>query len=232
MHPAPDWVFLDAGGTLLSPEPSVGAVYARAGAAHGLPDDPAGLDDAFRVAWGRADRGRPPRERWGDEAGCRAFWRALVEDVFDQIRYPGDRESCFAAVYAAFERPEAWHVPPDVRPALRELQARGLVLGVISNWDHRLPALLDRLGLAPFFALIVASADGETEKPDPAFFTDACRRAGVDPARALHVGDRRDLDVEPARAAGLTAWLIDRADADDGPDRLRRLTDIAGRLPL
>ena len=75
MPALPEWVFLDAGGTLLQPHPGVGAIYARFGAVHGLDAGSDRLETAFRVAWGRADRRGSPRERWGDESTCLRFWR-------------------------------------------------------------------------------------------------------------------------------------------------------------
>ena len=228
----PEWIFLDAGGTLITPRPSVGGVYARAGAAHGLTADVTQLDQAFAHAWETADRDPSPARRWGEEADCRRFWRGIVEPIFDRVSFAGDREACFAACYEAFEQRDAWTVFDDVRPALRDLTTRGIPLGVLSNWDYRLPRLLDQLGLAAAFALVQTSATEEVEKPDPRFFALACRRAGVDPARALHVGDRRDLDVLPARAAGLTALRLARGATAAAADEIRSLGDLVDRLPF
>ena len=232
MSAPPEWIFLDVGGTLIAPRPSVGGVYARAGAAHGLTPDAARLDRAFAEAWSTSARDQPPAQRWGEDEGCRRFWRGIVDGVFDRVRFGGDREACFAACYEAFERAEAWTVFDDVRPALVALTARGLPLGVLSNWDHRLPGLLDRLGLAASFALVQCSATEEVEKPDPHFFTLACRRAGVEPERALHVGDRRDMDVLPARQAGLSALWLARGGEAAADDEIRSLGEILDRLPF
>jgi putative hydrolase of the HAD superfamily len=45
----------------------------------------------------------------------------------------------------------------------------------------------------------------------------------------LSVGDRHDLDVLPARAAGLQAVHLDRLDAGptDEPHRIKSLRDLA-----
>src|SRR5207253_960528 len=45
------FVYFDAGGTLIAPDPSVGAVYARAGAPHGLAASGPAMEDAFRQRW-------------------------------------------------------------------------------------------------------------------------------------------------------------------------------------
>ena len=53
----------------------------------------------------------------------------------------------------------------------------------------------------------------------------------MEPAEALHVGDSPRDDVEGARAAGLSALLLDRDDRHtSSPDRITTLMDIPRRL--
>lgn len=95
---------------------------------------------------------------------------------------------------------------PDVRPALARLRAAGLRLGVAGNQPASSEALLHALGLG--LEVCLSSASLGAAKPDPSFFTRLCERVRVMPGQALYVGDRLDLDVRPARAAGLrTAHL-------------------------
>ena len=47
------------------------------------------------------------------------------------------------------------------------------------------------------------------EKPDPRIFHLALERAGVAAAEAVYVGDLYSVDVVGARAAGLSAILMD-----------------------
>jgi putative hydrolase of the HAD superfamily len=91
---------------------------------------------------------------------------------------------------------------PGVREALERLRAHGLALAVVSNWDVGLHDHLEQLGLRPYFATVVTSAEAGVEKPDPAVFRLALERLGVDPARALHVGDD-GADEAGAAAAGM-----------------------------
>ncbi|GMU63981.1 MAG: hypothetical protein AMXMBFR36_02550 [Acidobacteriota bacterium] len=113
-----------------------------------------------------------------------------------------------------------------MRPALAALGEAGVRLAVISNFDERLPRLLERLDLASQFEVIVWSQAVGVEKPHPRIFETALERLGVAPARALHVGDRAREDVEGALGAGLAALRIDRAgDAD-----LAALTELPARL--
>jgi putative hydrolase of the HAD superfamily len=87
-------------------------------------------------------------------------------------------------------------------PALEQLRSAGLALVCISNWDISLGEQLAGLGLARFFAAVVTSAEASAPKPEPRPFRLALQRAGVEPSRALHIGDG-DADRDGARAAGL-----------------------------
>jgi putative hydrolase of the HAD superfamily len=109
-----------------------------------------------------------------------------------------------------FGNPAHWSVYPDVVPVLDELGRRGTVLAVVSNWDSSLPRLLDRLELTSRFSAIVVSALAGVSKPSPRIFEEALARTGVAASEVLHVGDHPAEDYEGARAAGLSALLLDR----------------------
>jgi putative hydrolase of the HAD superfamily len=62
---------------------------------------------------------------------------------------------------------------------------------VTSNFDSRLPAILDGLGLAGLFDSLFVSAQLGVAKPQPAIFDAIARRFRLtDPRQILHVGDR------------------------------------------
>jgi putative hydrolase of the HAD superfamily len=103
------------------------------------------------------------------------------------------------------------NVPDFVRPTLGALRAKGYRLVVVSNANGTLHSAFERLGLSRFFDVIVDSAEEGVEKPDPRLFELALRRAGATADRALHVGDMYHVDVVGARAAGLSALLVDEA---------------------
>jgi FMN hydrolase / 5-amino-6-(5-phospho-D-ribitylamino)uracil phosphatase len=80
-------------------------------------------------------------------------------------------------------------------------------LGVITNGDGKLQrAKWLRLNLG--IELVVISAEFGFEKPDPRIFARACSLAGVAANEAVFVGDRLDVDVAGAKAAGIRAvWF-------------------------
>lgn len=57
---------------------------------------------------------------------------------------------------------------------------------------------------------IATSAEWGVAKPDPAFFEQVIKAAPGDPEEILYVGDHRDNDLVPAKAAGLRAAIIRR----------------------
>lgn len=130
----------------------------------------------------------------------------VIVDALDApaLDLPSAREAMLAAIrFSAFR---------DAAPTLRDLRRRGLRLVVASNWDVSLADVLDRAGLATLVDGVVSSAEVGAPKPSPQLFEAALERAGVAARRALHVGDSVAGDVDGARAAGLRAVLIQRAD--------------------
>ena len=96
-----------------------------------------------------------------------------------------------------------FEVLPGVEESLRRLRGHGLALAVVANWDFSLHDHLRRHGLRDWFDAVVVSAELGARKPDPAPFLAALGRLGVEPARAVHVGDHLPHDEVGARAAGL-----------------------------
>jgi HAD superfamily hydrolase (TIGR01549 family) len=97
---------------------------------------------------------------------------------------------------------------PDVRPALAELRARGVWVGIAGNQTVRAAALLRALDLP--VDDIATSGEWGVAKPDPEFFKRVTDFAPGDPHEILYVGDHRDYDIKAAADAGLTAALIRR----------------------
>lgn len=228
-------VTLDAAGTLFEVAEPVGVTYARVAARHGIGVTATELDRAFRAALA----GAPPLAfpgaspvRLPDHE--RAWWYAVVRRTFGAAGMSSHFDACFAELFDFYARAAAWRVFADAPEALRALRARGLRVGVVSNFDTRLVGLLDQLGLAPLVDRIVHSTRAGVAKPDPAIFHLALEALGVPPAEALHAGNEVVADVEGARAAGLRAVLVDRegrlAPLPPGVPRVRTLAELVARL--
>lgn len=232
-------VFFDAGHTLIYAHPSRGELYAEESARFGTRIDPARFEDVFPAVFAEfvreytADPAHGPASDEQDEA----MWREIVFRV--HARMPElagiDRESWFRRLYIRFGEAGAWRFYPDAIPSLRELRARGLKLGVVSNWDRRLRRIAEETGLSAHVDFLVLSSETGFRKPDRAIFDEALRRAGVAAEEAVHVGDLYEEDVIGAQRAGLCAVLLDRdrrgaAKIPESVPVIGSLEDLAGRL--
>jgi putative hydrolase of the HAD superfamily len=210
-------VTFDVGGTLIKPWPSVGHVYAEVAARHGCKVSPESLNARFAQAWrGLKNFNHTRRE-----------WAALVDETFAGLLKAPPSETFFPELYDRFAQPDAWHIFDDVLPTLDALAARGIDLGIISNWDERLRPLLEQLELSMHFEAILISGEVGFPKPSPVIFEHASRLLGLAPEFILHVGDSRGQDAEGAAAAGFqTRWLVREGEAA-AAGQIRSLLELA-----
>lgn len=227
-------VLFDAGGTLVRAYPSVGHVYAAEAARFDVEVTPETLSTQFGAAWRqlRPQDGHASPFRTSEEHE-REWWRSLVETVFDGagvLPKLGDRfDAFFASLYERFEAADVWEVFDDVHPTLDALEDAGVRCAVVSNWDSRLPRLLDALDLARRFEFVLTSAEAGYSKPHDAIFREAVRRLGLPAEAVVNVGDGLGEDVHGAEAAGLRGVHLDR-DGRDGS--LRSLTELPRLLSI
>ena len=140
----------------------------------------------------------------------REWWYALVRDVFGNLGEFDDFDAFFHELYDLFARAECWRLFDDTVPVLQELSRRGLRLGIISNWDHRLFSIVEQLGLASYFEQVTASSSIGSAKPGKKIFEAALLAMKASPEESLHVGDSLGDDFHGASRAGLSAVLLDR----------------------
>jgi len=101
----------------------------------------------------------------------------------------------------------------------------GVRLAVVSNWDSRLPQVLEMLELTAYFEQVAVSHLEGVEKPDPQIFHRVLERMDIGPQGAVHVGDVPELDLDGARAAGIDGVLVDRKGKIDAS--LKTLDDLS-----
>jgi len=209
-------VFFDVGGTLLKVHPSVGAVYASHARDFGFTGDPDDLDRQFLVEWKNMGGMEGLGRGQGPEVE-RAFWSDIVRRTFAPFWNIPNFDPFFEHLYQGFVGRDHWHVFKDVTESriLERLKERGIVLGVVSNWDSRLQQILDNVGLARYFDFILASTVVGSAKPDTGIFEAALTRSGVAPHEACHIGDEPGADLKGAHDSGIQAILIDRDNRHD-----------------
>ena len=162
-------IFFDAGGTLLRPFPSVGGVYARVAAAHGVQVDGEHVEKIFHEKWHERN-GMVTLAGLTSEKIEREWWYQLVRDVFGNLGAFDNFDAFFHELYDLFARAECWRLFDDTIPVLKTLKEKGFRLGIISNWDHRLFSIVEQLGLAAYFEQVTASSAVGTAKPGQADF--------------------------------------------------------------
>lgn len=199
IRPNPAAVFIDVGGPIYPDETFVVAVT------HALDDMLGGRGAADR----RLVRDIDDRIR---EQQNGSFRTALATEVLGDA---GLRGELHERTRAYWQRP-AGSIYPDVLDFLRDLPA-GITVGVLANQEASVIDALWRDGVGPYIDVWGVSAAVGFEKPSPELFQWALEEANTVPERAVHIGNRLDNDVRPARELGLgTVWVL-RGDAPDEP---------------
>ncbi len=195
--PRPEAVLLDAGGVLLLPNPwAIAAV--------------------LRAAGGSIDIDVIPRAHYAGTAAMDAPRRAgnwshyhavLARFAGVQLDRCDDAIAGLASLYGA-PVPSLWNVVPDgVLEVVRDLEATGVAIAVVSNADGLVEAQLRRAGVN--IDVVIDSTVVGFAKPDPEIFRLALEKLGVPPERAVHVGDTASADVDGAHAAGVRPLHLD-----------------------
>lgn len=105
-------------------------------------------------------------------------------------------------------RKTPWHCEDELlysscTDVLETLKHRNYRLGVIANQVPGTEQRLAKRNILKYFDVVAASAELGMEKPDPAIFLWALRKAHCEPSNAVMVGDRIDNDILPAKALGM-----------------------------
>ena len=186
-----------------------------------LPVLTGGYDAAWR-SWNESWQANS-RQFTGVDA-ANSICDALEAAFADSPAVAGLREQICAAFAGQGEGAELQLVD-GVADALAALSERNIRLGIICDVGFTAsPALiaqLERHGLVKYFDHWSFSDEVGVYKPDPRIFCHALDGLGApEPARCVHIGDRKRTDVAGALAAGMRAVRITSAyeDPEEGPD--------------
>ena len=232
MHNQPDVIFFDAVGTLFGVKGSVGQIYGAIAAQYEVEVDHRLLDQAFlqnfksapRMAFSAPDSPSGQAIAYDYEY---QWWRSIAQNTFEQVgafNLFKDFAAYFQDIYAFFSTAEAWYIYADVVPILEHLQQQGITLGIISNFDHRLFAVLKDLHLGQFFDSVTISTQAGAAKPDSQIFQKAIAKH----AKYLnfwHIGDSFNEDFQGATKAGITGIWLDR-DGQTQATTIRSFEDL------
>jgi HAD superfamily hydrolase (TIGR01662 family) len=225
MSPAVRAVFFDVDFTLIYPGPMFqGVGYRESCERYGIAVDETRYDAAVREALSKLDH---EQVVYDDEIFIR-YTRNIIEGMGGT----GDRlDACAQEMYAAWAACHHFHLYDDVEAVLRELVAREIKIGLISNSHRSMTEFVEHFRLNGMVAAAVTSAEHGYLKPHPSIFEVALTRAGVEARAALMVGDSLAHDVHGARAAGMRGVLLHRGSGpppavDVDVPVIRNLTDL------
>jgi HAD superfamily hydrolase (TIGR01549 family) len=219
-------VLFDVDFTLSRPGPELGPDgYRRVAARHDLTLDPARYESARLAA---LDELQHHPELVHDEE----VWVAFTERIVRGMGGAGESvRACAAEIVGEWERHDNFTLYEDALPALEQLRAHGLGIGLVSNGQRDLVEFAEHHGLKVDVA-IGSRAHGRT-KPHASIFQAALDALDVDPPEAAMVGDSPEDDISGARALGMRAILIDRDDRyPEAPDRIPDLLALPAALGL
>ena len=236
---SPKAVFFDAAGTLIRLKEPVGITYGRQARAFGLREPFSEelcqrIDRSFRPVFSRYEPlvfHEPDRLQIGKLE--RDWWRRVVKETFQDVAEISDFGGFFDSIYNLYSTAEAWALEPGCSEVLEELQGRSVRVAVVSNFDSRLPGLLEVLGIAHLLSEVVFSSGAGFAKPDPGIFHLALDRLSLRPGDCCHVGDDPEDDWQGAVGAGIRPILYDPPGRHrhSGMDRLEHLSELLTRLP-
>ena len=117
---------------------------------------------------------------------------------------------------------------PGALTLLNLLKQSNKRMGLCSNKPRIFSqALLQHLGVAEMFDVVLGPEDVALPKPAPDMLLSAIERLGMAKEQVLYVGDMT-VDIQSARGAGVCVWIVatgpdDTKDLEDAkPDRLFR----------
>ncbi|KAJ2830380.1 Haloacid dehalogenase-like hydrolase domain-containing protein 3 [Coemansia erecta] len=148
----------------------------------------------------------------------RQWWRQVIDKTWSSAGVP---ESYLAsnrllsareALIDRFHTSEGYTMFEEVPKVLKYLRMRGIKTGVISNMDEAGEEVMCHLGIRSYFDFVLKSVTVGIQKPDPRIFELALAAVDVPAYDALHVGDSRETDFDPAIKAGMSARIVYRGE--------------------
>jgi len=184
--------------------------------------DPEGLD-AAGIAEQVHAAGRLPHvaaAQQGRDSSVERHREATLAWFAEVPAFAGIEEHAYAAVLDS----ASWYPYTDTAPVLRELSARGVPVGIVSDIPFDLRVNFAEHGLDDLVGAYSLSYQLGCEKPDPRMFLKACADLGADPRRTLMVGDNAARDGGAA-ACNMRVLLLpaEPRDGDRGLDAVLRL---------
>ena len=142
-----------------------------------------------------------------------------------------DRRRFYEAVVERVEPCKYIRPRPELKELLSHLRARDIKVGCHTNSSRRLAEMVLRclgLGLEDFD--LVITCDDAEPKPSEDGYLAAMKILGLRPDEILYVGDRWEVEVEPAKRLGMRTALVSQKPRGDPDIYLRDVMELLDRL--
>jgi HAD superfamily hydrolase (TIGR01662 family) len=145
-----------------------------------------------------------------DDCHLETPWRMLTKLIYDffGIQFACDIADLELGYWKASEETQPM---PEAIEALNELHRNDIPVGVVSNSIFGSAIIqhgLAKHGLAEHLQFVITSAEYSVRKPSPLLFDIAAAKLARKPEDIWFIGDRLDIDVYGANAAGMTpVWF-------------------------
>lgn len=221
-----DAVLFDAGGVLVLPDPTVIAPLLA----------PLGGDPSIGAHRRAHYAAMAAKSKSGSHEGVWGDYDAAYVDAVGVD--PAVRDHAAYLLHVT-RTPWLFRWPiPETLAALARWQAAGVPMGVVSNASGQIEEELHRARVCQVgpgdgidMRVVVDSEVVGLTKPDPRIFDVAIAAfSNIPRDRIVYIGDSVTMDIGGARAAGLTAVLLDPYDDHVGADFLR-VGSVADLLP-
>jgi len=199
-------VFFDVDFTLIYPGPTFqGVGYQCFCVRHGIDVDPSRFSDAVLGASAILN---DEQDHIYDPDIFVRYTRRIIEGMGGS----GEQlDACAKEIYTEWAACQHFFLYDDVTPALTELAARGIKVGLISNSHRCLASFQQHFELHGLIAAALSSSEHGYLKPHPSIFESALKLLGVAAAESVMVGDSLSHDIEGARSAGMRGILVQRS---------------------
>lgn len=210
------WIAFDAAGTLFEPAEPVSEIYAGFFSKHGFDIPPTIWRPAFRTAFLTAPDPIFPENTQG-EIIEKDWWLQLVMAATKAIGIKPNSDaftSAFEEIFAYYATGASWALFPETQAVLHSLKSKGISLAITSNFDSRIHRVVEELGIAQYFDLILTSADAHARKPSPNIIYKLFDLARASPEKTCLTGDSLIHDKGAAEAANIPFYHINRPTSD------------------
>jgi len=200
-------VFFDVDFTLIYPGPPFqGEAYQRFCAKHGTEVDPTAFVPAVAAASSLLEDAKGLRH---DPQLFIDYTRRIIEGMGGGG--PG-LDACTSEMYDEWAACQHFSLYDDVEPVFRQLAARNILIGLISNTHRCLASFQSHFELDYLVSGAISSSQHGYMKPHPSIFLSVLADLDVAPGDAVMVGDSFRHDVEGALNIGMRAIWLHRGD--------------------